>query len=57
MCTLKYVQTEIIFLFKLLMCANLTNILMCVLLRLLICTALRARIIVVEALYKMNYYY
>ena len=30
---------------------------MCVLLHLLICTALRAHIIVVEALYKMNYYY
>ena len=30
---------------------------MCVLLHLLICTALRAHIIVVEALYKINYYY
>ena len=30
---------------------------MCVLLHLLICTALRAHIIVVEALYKRNYYY
>ena len=30
---------------------------MCVLLQLLICTALRAHIIVVEALYKINYYY
>ena len=29
---------------------------MCVLLHLLICTALRAHIIVVEALYKINYY-
>ena len=33
------------------------NILMCVLLYLLICTALRAHIIVVEALYKIHYYY
>ena len=31
--------------------------LMCILLHLLICTALRAHIIVVEALYKINYYY
>ena len=30
---------------------------MCVLLHLLICTALRAHIFVVEALYKINYYY
>ena len=30
---------------------------MCALLHLLICTALRAHIIVVEALYKINYYY
>ena len=30
---------------------------MCVLLHLLICTALRAHIIVVGALYKINYYY
>ena len=30
---------------------------MCVLLHLLICTALRAHIIVVETLYKINYYY
>ena len=30
---------------------------MCVLVHLLICTALRAHIIVVEALYKINYYY
>ena len=30
---------------------------MCVLLHLLICTALRAHIIVAEALYKINYYY
>ena len=30
---------------------------MCVLLHLLICTALRAHIIVVEALYKIHYYY
>ena len=30
---------------------------MCVLLHLLICIALRAHIIVVEALYKINYYY
>ena len=30
---------------------------MCVLLHLLICTALRAHIIVLEALYKINYYY
>ena len=30
---------------------------MCVLLHLLICTVLRAHIIVVEALYKINYYY
>ena len=35
--------------------ANLSNILMCVLLHLLICTALRAHIIVVEVLYKINY--
>ena len=34
-----------------------SNILMCVLLHLLICTALRAHTIVVEALYKINYYY
>ena len=31
--------------------------LMCVLLQFLICTVLRAHIIVVEALYKINYYY
>ena len=31
--------------------------LMCVLLHLLICTALRTHIIVVEVLYKMNNYY
>ena len=31
--------------------------LMCVLLHLLICTALRAHIIIVEALYKINYHY
>ena len=31
--------------------------LMCVLLHLLICTALRAHIIVAEALYKIYYYY
>ena len=37
--------------------ANLSNILMCVLSHLLICTALRAHIIVVEALYKIKYYY
>ena len=30
---------------------------MCVLLHLLICTALRAHVLVVEALYKINYYY
>ena len=30
---------------------------MCVLLNLLICTALRAHIVVVEVLYKINYYY
>ena len=30
---------------------------MCVLLHLLICTALRVHIIVVEVLYKINYYY
>ena len=30
---------------------------MCVLLHLLICTVLRAHIIIVEALYKINYYY
>ena len=30
---------------------------MCVLLHFLICTALRVHLIVVEALYKINYYY
>ena len=30
---------------------------MCVLLHLLICTAVRAHIIIVEELYKINYYY
>ena len=54
---LKYVQIERIHLFKLLLWANLSNILMWVLSHLLICTALRAHIIVVEALYKINYYY
>ena len=39
------------YLFKLLFQDNLSNILMCVLWHLLICTALRAHIIVVEALY------
>ena len=33
------------------------SMLMCVLLHLLICTVLRAHTIVVEALYKTNYYY
>jgi len=33
------------------------SMLMCVLLHLLICTVIRAHIIVVEALYKINYYY
>ena len=37
--------------------SGLSDILMCVLLHLLICTVLRAHIIVVEALYKINYYY
>ena len=46
-----------IYLFKLLFWASLSYILMCVLLHLLICTALRAHISVVDALYKINYYY
>ena len=54
---LKYVQIERIYLFKLLFQANLSNMLMCVLLHLLICTVLRAHITVVEVLYKINYYY
>ena len=55
---LKYVQIEWIYLFKFLFQSS--NILMCLLLHLLICTALRLRahIIVVEALHKIyNYYY
>ena len=54
---LKYVYIERINLFKLLFSANFGNILMRVLLHLLICTSLRAHVIVVEALYKINYYY
>ena len=54
---LKYVQIERIYLFKLLFQANFSNTLMCVLLHLLIGTALRAHIIVVEALYEIHYYY
>ena len=38
-------------------CFKLSNMLMRVLLHLFICTALRAHMIVVEALYKINYYY
>ena len=41
------------FMFLNLFYTNLSTILMCVLLQLLICTALRARIIVAEALYKI----
>ena len=55
---LKYVLMERIYLFKLLF--KLSNMLMCVLLHLFICATLRAHIIVVEALYKINsssYYY
>ena len=54
---LKYVQTERIYLFKLLFSAYLSNILMYILLHLLIWTALRAHISVVQALYKINHYY
>jgi len=48
---------ERIYLFSWLFYANLSNTLMCVLLNLLICTALRAHIIVVEAIQKINCYY
>ena len=48
---------ERIDLFSWLFYANLSNTLMCVLLNLLICTALRAHIIVVEAIHKINCYY
>ena len=54
---LKYVLIERICLLKLLFSANLSNMLMCVLLHLFICAALRAHVIVAEALYKVNYYY
>ena len=48
---------EWIHLFKLLCLANLSNILMCVLSHLLICTVPRAHIIVAEVLYEINHYY
>ena len=50
---LKYVKIYRLFFFKLLFQANLSNILMCVLLYLLTCTVLRAHISVVEVLYKI----